>query len=221
MIDVGIIAGGGGLMRRPIVTELQRLRRALADPPAQPVLVLVYWVPGHAGRAEFDGFELARSRTGSRHVIAYIEVPAAIVRAESPIADLIESGRRAIAFAKASLGAPTRDALDFDTLVETLDEAGSLLVGSNRFSTLAPESALAKVSPTPSGHETRLTVRQRSRSFLRSSTAGPASSIRAGARYSGSRGELRFGYVDGNEVGQGEFKVLLYGPELEPLRMMV
>ncbi len=66
VIDLGIIANGPGLMRRPIVRDIRRLREVLRVPEVKPIIEFVYVIPGRLGRADFEGFELARCRTGHR-----------------------------------------------------------------------------------------------------------------------------------------------------------
>jgi hypothetical protein len=212
MIEIGFIANGPGLMRRPIVRDIRHLRTSLARAGSIPRIELVYFIPGRLGKPDFDRFEMGWSQANNCPIV-FIHVPAEVAKALEPMADIVQLGRHAIEFAQANAASQRGQPIDFDAVFGALEQAlRHSGVGSG------VEGAREPSPRTAAGH-------------------GPASADQAleidlsvddaaqleeafqlerllDERLRGSG----LGYVDGNEIGQAEFTILLYGPDIEALR---
>jgi hypothetical protein len=200
MIDIGSIAHGPELERKPILRELGRLARALYDTPeTETGLELAFDIPGSLGRADFEGFQLTRRRSGARNVLVFIEVPEAIATSAEPLAALIDLAADAI-----RLAAPKSTRTENELMSELTRAAATLgvPVSSTLEATDRRSTRLAEVSDDEAAIEIDLLLDDHAdvdRAFAFEEALGD---------YLEQRG---VGYVDGNEVGDGLFTIFAYG----------
>ena len=215
-IDLGFIAKGPGLMGRPIVRDIRRLREELRVADERPIIELVYVIPGRLGGADFDGFELARSQAANRHHVVFIEVPPELAKSTAPMASLLELGRQAIAYARATIATSKGRSLDFEALLKLLDDVQRRLTPTMRDSSISSTEPTSSAPPPrrrPSPEEPSIEVIL----AVADSSAIDAAFDTEEALHEGLK-RSGVGYVDGNEVGQGEFTIFVYGPDLASLR---
>ncbi len=209
MIDIGSIAYGPELRRKPIMRDLERLSRLLREASGDPVLEVAYVVPGSLGHADFDGFEI-RARRDRGVPIVFVSVPPSIVEEADPLAALIDLARQAAAVAadKGRLSVEDRGAA-----LLSLDRATvELGLGAvDRPDELGAEPSVCVAAQEP-GIEVVLPVTDRT-------AIGAAFALEAALHDRLVTG--RVGYVDGNDVGDGEFAIYVYGPDLGKLERAV
>lgn len=221
LIDIGSIAYGPELERRPVLTELERLSQVLrATPEQDPTLEIAYVIPGSLGRADFDGFKIGRRAGATRKVIVYVEVPEVVAESEDPLSALLDLAGAAIRFTIKAPGSREgqQSRSDADRLEAELHRAAAVL-GVN-------------IQPSPresAGHRTR------SSEALEGSDVGAAievvlvtpddEAIRSAFDLEDALAAHlhteSIGSVDGNEAGQGVVTIFTIGPELEPLQRAV
>lgn len=221
MMDIGLIAYGRELERRPIFREVRRLRNALVTEGVPPAIEIVYIVPGSVGGADFEGFQKSRSRTGSRHPLVYVDVPSAVAESDDPMPALVDLVRMALEFARSS-GAQERAskdmrALDFDDLFRSLDAAASLLEpGAARSPKLVARTARSRAALDESDDEDHAGV------VVQLTVGDDPSAVSAAFQLEDELAQqleaTGAGYVDGNQVGQGTFEIFAYGRSLPALR---
>lgn len=217
MIDIGIIAKGRRLMHRPAANAIHRLLLELRQDQEQPTIELVYIIPGELGKADFEGFEFARRKDATP--VVFIDVPANVAEAgpEEPVAAIIDLARSALEFARGSLaGRP--DAPDLDPAAKRLDAAQEALLGKatdTRPGTKVgsrPVLPRAGREPQPDSDavvEVTLSVDDQA-AIERAFRLEDALEI--------ALTDSNAGYVDGNEIGGGTFRIFIYGPSPPLLR---
>lgn len=221
MIDLGIIAKGPGLMRRPIVRDIRRLREALRAADVETVIELVYVIPGRLGGADFDGFELARSRVGNRHHIIFVEVPSEAVKVAEPMMVIADLGRRAIEFAQASIPRSRASLIDFQEILRAFDDVAARIIGTDYMPLPSPSETVAGWRS-----ESRLRPRSEIDASIEISLPVPDRAALDGAfqlerSLQDALEGSGIGFVDGNEVGDGAFVIFIHGRSLPRLRRVV
>ncbi len=214
IVDLGIIAKGPGLMRRPIAREIRRIRDAVWRDDGEPVLEFAFVLPGRLGRADFEGFELRRSEGARGHDIVFIEVPTELVQSRDPLAGLIVLLDGAVAFARAH---GRNSSSQLDEILDRLKQVANPVGGS----ILAGDRGLSAASKTPPPgrvvvEEPRLEV-----SLPIPDEAALGEAFQFERLLDDSLKAAAAGHVDGNEAGDGEFVIFAYGPSIERLRAVV
>ncbi|MES2209515.1 MAG: hypothetical protein V4515_04940 [Chloroflexota bacterium] len=220
MMDIGMIAYGGELERRPIFRDVYRLRNTLFSEGITLAIEVVYLVPGSLGKADFEGFQVSRSRSKHRQVLVYVDVPSTVAESEEPMPALIDLARSALEYARARLprGAVS---VDVDALLPYLDAAEQTLLGERRReSILTAEPRDAKPSPddlsVKDQHSAGVEIVLRT---LDQASVDAAFALEDEIEKRLDSGEI--GHVDGNEVGRGTIVIFAYGPSLAALREAV
>jgi hypothetical protein len=222
MIDVGSIAFGPEVERQPILSEISRLRGALMPDEGSPSIEVVYFIPGSLGGAEFDTFEVRRSRSDKGRILVYVAVPPNVATSVAPMPDLIALARAAIEFGAghhATRGSDAMSVHDRDALLASL---------------AAVEERLSPGSFARQGDEVR---RRGANRRVEQSKQGEASvTIRLPLGVGGAHLDDAFdledrletelegagvGYVDGNDIGQETFQIFVEGPDVQKLRAVV
>lgn len=221
MMDIGMIAYGGELERRPIFRDVYRLRNTLLSEGVTPAFEVVYLIPGSLGKADFEGFQVSRSRSKHGRVLVYVDVPSTVAESEEPMPALIDLARSALEYARARLPRGSVS-VDVDALLPNLDAAEQTLLGKRRRESILT-SELRYAKPSAEGlsaeadqddAEVEIVLR----------TLDQASVDAAFALEDEIEKRLdstKSGHVDGNEVGQGTFVIFANGPSLAALREAV
>lgn len=215
MIDIGSIAYGPELSRRPIMGDIERLSQALRSTPSESdqVVEVAFVVPGSLGGADFDGFQIKKRRGPTKGMIVFVSIPDNLARNEAPLQRLISLTRRAIEHALVGSNAPLANGAaphlrDLQRAADTLgvpwDETGSHVEPSSVRDTPRTDAEL--------GVELVLPI------------AG-AADLDAAFEFEELLGRhierLGVGYLDGNEVNGKTFTIHAYGLDLDELRSAV
>ncbi|HEY7591435.1 MAG TPA: hypothetical protein VH723_10610 [Candidatus Limnocylindrales bacterium] len=219
-LDVGLITLGSDVERLPIVTEISRFRRLargqarLGEPPFE----IVYVVPGRLGRGGFESDFDWKPPRGNNSPQVFLVVPHEVVESSDPMPGLIRLARDAVEFAR---GRSRRGTLA--DVERALDRAESVLIGP-----LSDRRQVTSGSPTPPGP----------REINREPDPEPKASVEVALTIGADpiavdeafafETELEqqlvesgTGYVDGNEVGSGSYRIFTYGESLPALKETV
>lgn len=222
MIDIGSIAYGPELERRPILHELERLSQSLrAAPEPEPSIELAFVVPGSMGHPDFKGFRLARRRGGTRHLIVYVEVPTSLAESDKPLPDLIQLAIAAIRYAvdnKPSKPGHLTESEGILLLTEMQRSAAKLGVEPS----LVPDKTIQVGQPPGVDSLDMLDVEPSVEVILATTDHSAINeAFDLEERLADRLSAESVGYIDGNEVGQGVFTIFALGPEFAPLRAAV
>jgi hypothetical protein len=231
-----MIAKGRRLMRLPVANAIHALLMTLRQEETSPEIELVFIIPGELGKADFDGFEVDRARAG--RTLIFIDVPRAVADAhlDEPVQVVIDLARQALAYGRAALtGQP--DSPDFDAAERLLDGAASVMLGDSNARRYEPrESGIwgggDPIDGAPIGPESgsldsiQATGMTPSESNVTITLDTPDGGSLDDAFDFSAALEDRLeresaGYIDGNEVGQGQFTIYVYGPDVKSLRRCV
>lgn len=220
-MDIGMIAYGHELERRPIFRDVYRLRKTLFSEGVAPAIEVVFLIPGSLGKADFEGFQVSRSGSKHRQVLVYVDVPGAVAESDEPMPALIALARSALAYARPRLprGAVS---VDVDALAPILDAAERTLLGQRGHDLTLPAGPR---DATPSSADPRAIEDEESAAaeiVLRTLDQDSVDAAFALEDEIEQRlGLDESGHVDGNEVGQGTFVIFAYGRSLAALREVV
>lgn len=217
MIDIGSIAYGPELERRPVMRGLESLSQVLRlDPEPTAWVELAYVVPGTMGRAEFEGFKVDRRRGAHKNLIVYIDVPTVVAESESPLPALIDLARMAIRFVRGGLGPSPGmiDQAEAAKLQAELESAADKLGVSARAGDVSPPRPPAgmRMDGVPAGVHVLLSLRDRQDML---------DAFELEAAIEQHLAAAGTGYVDGNEVGDDQFTIFAYGPDGAKLSELV
>lgn len=222
MIDIGSIAYGPEVERLPILGELERLSQELrASPEPEPSVEIAFVLPGSLGGADFQGFKLDRRRGGARNVIIYVDVPASVVIAKQPLADLVRLADAAIRFGVDNVGTKggRLTASDGKSLLLELSRAAARLG--------VPQPV---ASDHPEGRDHRAPAHSSATSDAEATVEVTLVATNPGAieeafifeqTLADSLATGSVGSIDGNEIGGGEFTIHAMGRDLERLRTAI
>jgi len=221
LIDIGSIAYGPELKRRPILRELERLSQILRkSPDPRASIELAFVVPGSLGQADFRGFEMARRRGGERTTIVFIEVPRDVAESPAPLSALLELARQGLVVAASSSRGKSNSTIapDTDVLTDELQRASEALgVPPRSQAPPATDHAVEITSRTTRGpEEAGLEIE-----FEVPDSRAIDEAFELEQLLEDRLSAAQVGYVDGNEIGQGRFTIFTYGPRLDALREVV
>jgi hypothetical protein len=219
VIEIGIIAKGRRVLDRPVAKAIHRVLLAARERTVEPSIELVYVIPGELGKADFDGFDLSHRNDRTRRPIVFIDVPRDIADTTTgePLSDVIELARDALAFARERLRTRS-NGLDFDAAQRELSEIqeGLLPEGlvKDHTSARAGGRRASHRSQEDTAHSVEIALRVVDDNALDAAYA-------LEERLDSELTNAGAGYVDGNEIGQGEYRIFTYGPSWTRLRDVV
>lgn len=206
MIELGIIAKGPGLMKKPIVRDIRRLREAL-EGEENPAIELAFIIPGRLGHADFDGFELGRRQGGDQRPIVFVAVPPDLANASDPLGALVDLSRQALEF-----GRPAQDPSTADRARMALERAAAQLGVPSESPQKARDRDRFRTPNTGESAEMAIQV-----TLPLASVSDLDDAYQLEANLEKQLRERSLGYVDGNEVGEGSFIIFVYGPRSDTL----
>lgn len=221
MIDVGSIAFGPEVERQPIIAEISRLREALMPDDGSPMIEVVYFIPGSLGHADFEQFEVRRSRSGNGRLLVHVAVPSDVAASDAPMPALIDLARSAIEFGtrhRSGRKSGASDVHDVDVLLASLTRAALKVSDTGVADT--ERIRIRPFEPTPHDqdhHEAGVIIRLMLGDNRTNLSAAFELEDRLGERLEATG----IGYVDGNEVDLATFEIHAYGPEVQSLRGVV
>lgn len=234
MMGVGIIAHGPELRSTPVYGAISRLRESLSarSPKAGAYeLEIVFEIPGSMGAPDFRGAKLGLVSVEARMIQVFVAVPVEVARLDAPDQEIVALAEDAVEVALRT--AEARQALlDEATLRSDLAQAREAI------------ERLGPAGPRPLSadevEQQRILAEVLAQHGLSAGVAAPTSQSRdneAGVslhlhlsdesalqqafllerRLADALKRANVGYIDGNEIGQGDFAVYLYGPSREAL----
>jgi hypothetical protein len=217
MIDIGSIAHGPELERRPVLQDANRLAQALRT--SEPAAIeLVFVIPGTVGGPDFSGFELRWRRSPRRVPIIFVEVSRDLAASDEPMSQLIDLAQAGLEFARTEVDparTPDRN-LDVDALLESLEQSAVALLGAHALARHSAGSA-RPVSAMP-----RRPDDDRVAAEIHLPLGNRADAVDEAFMVEDALERLLegrdIGYVDGNEVGTTDVVIYAFGTLLEPLR---
>ncbi len=215
IIDIGSIAYGPELEKKPIMRDLERLSRALRVGTDQPLIDLTFVVPGSLGGADFSGYQV--SRRGGRTIV-FIEVPHEVAGAPDPLPRLVSLARGGINLAASSMRPKSQLVLkqgEAEVLLAELERAAAQL-GLSPSAGQSPALVAALAEPAAATLESTVIV---TLPISNDSTFDEAFALEDALQ---ERLEQEgVGYVDGNEVGDGEVRLFCVGTDADLVRAVV
>ena len=213
IVDLGIIAKGPGLMRRPIAENSDAFAMRSGETTESPCLSspLCFQADWAARILKVLNCVDQKARVDT---IVFIEVPTELVQSRDPLAGLIVLLDGAVAFARAH---GRNSSSQLDEILDRLKQVANPVGGS----ILAGDRGLSAASKTPPPgrvvvEEPRLEV-----SLPIPDEAALGEAFQFERLLDDSLKAAAAGHVDGNEAGDGEFVIFAYGPSIERLRAVV
>lgn len=222
MIEIGMITFGREVARHRIFSDLNRLRDSLNMTGARvtgenPELELVFVVPGSAGKADFERFEVGRRGTRSLWPQIYVAVDEGVATSSDPLEDLFDLAHSAVDFGRTRIGRPS-ESIDVTRYHDAISAAESIL-GVHRDRTTREPARESLDSNEIEFDDARAGIEIVLR--LHGDRQALEDAFRLEVEVGDHLASINAGFVDGNEIDGETFVVFTYGPVLNDLRIEV